>query len=147
MKSARGEACQVEEPTPTDHTYVGQERSDPLLRVVRCLDHRRQSNLASDVRRGLTLPQKTLPSKYLYDDRGSQLFDVICDLPEYYPTRVEEDLLRVVGEGVVARAHPSHVVELGSGASRKTRVLLAALNRVRPTACYVPDEKPIELLQ
>ena len=138
MKSARGEARQVEEPTPTDHTYVGEDRSDPLLRVVRCLDHPRQSKLASDVRRGLTLPQKTLPSKYLYDDRGSQLFDVICDLPEYYPTRVEEDLLRVVGDSVIDLAHPSHVVELGSGSSRKTRVLLAALSRVHPTACYVP---------
>jgi L-histidine N-alpha-methyltransferase len=84
----------------------------------------------------LRLEQKELPPKYFYDDLGSQLFDAICDTPEYYPTRTEHALLEQTSDEVIACTSPSHLLELGSGASRKTRVLLDALTRVRPSACY-----------
>lgn len=89
----------------------------------------------ADVLDGLSEPQKRLPAKYFYDERGSQLFDRICELPEYYPTRTEMGLLeqhrgeiaQLVGPGAV-------LVELGSGSSTKVRLLLDALER---PAAYV----------
>jgi L-histidine N-alpha-methyltransferase len=114
------------------------EARDRLLHIERCLsdDHREQ--LLRDVRWGLGAARKSLPPKYFYDDRGSRLFDAICDLPEYYPTRTEYALLRRIAAEVIQHARPSHLVELGSGASRKTHVLLEALVRSRLDACYVP---------
>jgi len=112
---------------------------DPRARIERHLDeaaHRRQ--LAEDVRQGLTAATKTLPPKYFYDDRGSQLFDAICDLPEYYLTRTEHALLAAIAAEVIAAAAPDQLVELGSGASRKTRRLLDALVVAQPDAWYVP---------
>src|SRR6185369_12428576 len=94
--------------------------------------------LAADVRDGLTATPKHLPPKYFYDDRGSRLFEAICELPEYYPTRTEHALLVDIADTVIAEARPAQLVELGSGASRKTRILLDALTRVRPTATYTP---------
>jgi L-histidine N-alpha-methyltransferase len=108
------------------------------FRIDRYLDVDHRSELAKDVRDGLLLEQKELPPKYFYDDVGSRLFDAICDTPEYYPTRTEYALLERISDEVVARTSPSHLVELGSGASRKTRLLLDALTSVRPGACYVP---------
>ncbi|MDX2166908.1 MAG: L-histidine N(alpha)-methyltransferase [Deltaproteobacteria bacterium] len=113
--------------------------SDPLARLDRHLataHHREQ--LATDVRRGLTAPRKWLPPKYFYDDEGSRLFEAICELPEYYLTRTEDALLaRIAGE-VIAAAAPTQLVELGSGASRKTRQLLDALVATQPDPWYVP---------
>ncbi len=103
--------------------------------------HRRcagSAELAQDVRRGLLAPQKTLPPKYFYDDRGSELFDAICDLPEYYLTRTSRALLKRVAAMVSRAARPSVVVELGSGTSRNTRILLDALERAGRDVCYVP---------
>jgi L-histidine N-alpha-methyltransferase len=94
--------------------------------------------LAKDVLRGLSAPEKYLPSKYLYDDRGSRLFARICDLPEYYPTRTEDRLLRNVAKQVIALTRPSDLVELGSGDARKTRVLLDAMAASGTRATYVP---------
>ena len=94
--------------------------------------------LAHDVRRGLLARQKTLPPKYFYDDRGAQLFDAICDLPEYYLTRTEQRLLEDVADDLIALADPEEVVEFGSGASRKTRTLLDALQRSGRPLRYVP---------
>lgn len=111
---------------------------DALLRIDGYLDTDHRSELAKDVREGLQLEQKQLPPKYFYDDVGSRLFDAICHTPEYYPTRTEYALLEGISDEVIMATSPSHLVELGSGASRKTRVLLDALTRVRPHACYVP---------
>jgi dimethylhistidine N-methyltransferase len=96
---------------------------------------------ATEVRAGLTRPgQKELPSKYLYDDIGSALFEVISHLPEYGLTRADERLLRRHAREIVDRL-PGHVavVELGSGSGKKTRWLLEPLCRRRPT-CYFPIE-------
>lgn len=119
-------------------TIGSPELHDPLVRIERYLDIRDRSLLARDAREGLTRFPKMLPPKYFYDDHGSRLFDAICDLPEYYPTRTEYALLERIAGPIVRETRPSHLVELGSGASRKTRVLLDALCAQRPDACYVP---------
>jgi L-histidine N-alpha-methyltransferase len=97
---------------------------------------------AADVRAGLTKPgQKELPSKYLYDDVGSALFEVISHLPEYGLTRADERLLRRHGREIVDRlATPIAVAELGSGSGKKTRQILEALCRRQRTSYY-----PIEI--
>ena len=97
---------------------------------------------AADVRTGLTKPgQKELPSKYLYDDVGSALFEVICHLPEYGLTRADERLLQRHSYDIVQRlARPIAVAELGSGSGRKTRQILEALCRRQLTRYY-----PIEI--
>jgi len=98
-------------------------------------------NLAGDVRAGLLRPgQKELPSKYLYDEIGSALFEVISVLPEYGLTRADERLLRRHSAEIVARLEPHVLVaELGSGSGKKTRWLLEALAR-RQCTTYCPIE-------
>lgn len=104
--------------------------------------------LARDVRRTLTAPVKSLPCKYFYDAAGSELFERICELPEYYLTRVETAILRRDAHAIVA-ACPADVslVELGCGNSRKTRHLIeAVLARQRQLVFYGIDIAP-ECLQ
>ncbi|UTW57810.1 L-histidine N(alpha)-methyltransferase [Kordiimonas sp. SCSIO 12603] len=85
---------------------------------------------------GLGKPQKTLECKFLYDERGSELFDAICDLPEYYPTRTEIGIFEEILPEIAAfLGESAEVIELGSGAGRKTRMLLDALN---VPSLYVP---------
>src|SRR5271169_1071307 len=102
---------------------------------------------ATDVRAGLTKPgQKELLSKYLYDDVGSALFEVISHLPEYGLTRADERLLRRHGHDIVERlATPVSVAELGSGSGRKTRHILEALCRRQRTAYYPIEISPSAL--
>jgi L-histidine Nalpha-methyltransferase len=92
-------------------------------------DDERAARMAEEIRAGLVARPRRLPSKYFYDDRGSRLFEDITALPEYYLTRAEERLLARVAGDVVARVRPSELVELGSGAGRKIRLLLAAMAR------------------
>jgi L-histidine N-alpha-methyltransferase len=102
---------------------------------------------AADVRTGLTRPgQKELLSKYLYDDVGSALFEVISHLPEYGLTRADERLLRRHGRDIVERlATPVAVAELGSGSGKKTRHILEALCRRQRTAYYPIEISPSAL--
>lgn len=87
-----------------------------------------------DIIAGLSAHPKTLPCKYLYDKTGSELFDQICDLPEYYPTRTELGILRSCLPEVATLIGPNaQVVEYGSGSGLKTRLLLKALDN--PTSC------------
>lgn len=84
----------------------------------------------ADVLMGLSQAQKNLPCKYLYDEKGSQLFDQICELPEYYPTRTEIALLEAKGEEIASCVGPSaQIVEYGCGSVQKIRLLLDALER------------------
>src|SRR5215472_16512023 len=83
--------------------------------------------LRADVRAGLTASPKSLPPKYFYDARGSELFDEITRLPEYYPTRAETRILRQHAADIAGLARCESLVELGSGTSAKTRLLLRAL--------------------
>lgn len=81
-----------------------------------------------DVIEGLSRPQKALPPKYFYDERGCELFEAICDLPEYYLTRTETALMRDRAGEMARRIGPrATVIEFGSGSGRKTRLLLEAL--------------------
>jgi len=79
---------------------------------------------------GLGAQPKTLPSKYFYNDRGSDLFEQICELPEYYVTRVETALLTdIMGDVAAGIGEGAQVIEYGTGSSEKIRILLAALDR------------------
>jgi dimethylhistidine N-methyltransferase len=90
-----------------------------------------------DVIAGLGAARKTLPPKYFYDSRGSQLFDAICDLPEYYLTRAELSIMSSAGPAIAARIRPgAAVVEYGSGSGRKTELLLRS---IRPHAYVAID--------
>jgi L-histidine N-alpha-methyltransferase len=80
--------------------------------------------MAAELRQTLTDVPPWIPSKYLYDDRGSALFEEITRLPEYYPTRTEEALLESVADEIVTRVDPVEILELGSGVGRKIRTLL-----------------------
>jgi L-histidine Nalpha-methyltransferase len=94
--------------------------------------------MAADVRAGLGSTPKTLPPKYFYDARGSELFDEITRLPEYYPTRAEREILGDrVGE-VAAATRAETLIELGSGTSEKTRLLLRALRDAGTLTRFVP---------
>ncbi len=84
------------------------------------------ARMAAEVRAGLLARERWLPSKYFYDDRGSALFEEITTLPEYYQTRTEETILGAAAADILARQRPREVVELGSGAGRKIRLLLGA---------------------
>ena len=94
--------------------------------------------LADDVLDGLTRPLKELPPKHLYDARGSELFDAICELPEYYQTRTERLILECNANDIVARTGAVELVELGSGSATKTRVLLDAMAAAGTLQRYVP---------
>jgi L-histidine Nalpha-methyltransferase len=94
--------------------------------------------LATDVRAGLTATPKTLPPKYFYDARGSELFDEITRLPEYYPTRTERAILGAHAQDIAEITRAETLVELGSGTSEKTRLLLRALRAAGTLARFVP---------
>jgi L-histidine N-alpha-methyltransferase len=93
---------------------------------------------ANDVLDGLTKPFKELPPKYLYDDRGSELFEQITEQPEYYPTRAELQILRDRAAEIVDRTGAGELVELGASASTKARVLLDAMRAAGTLRRYVP---------
>lgn len=96
-------------------------------------------DLAAELRRSLTASPKTLPCKWLYDETGSDLFEQICDLPEYYLTRAESSILHERADDIIKDCPlPLVLVELGSGSSRKTRHLIAALLQRQPRLTYYP---------
>ena len=97
-----------------------------------------ERTLADDVLDGLTRPLKELPPKHFYDARGSELFDAICELPEYYQTRTERLILEEHADDIVERTGAVELVELGSGSATKTRVLLDAMAAAGTLARYVP---------
>lgn len=97
-----------------------------------------RSTLAEDVAQGLTSHPKTLPPKYFYDERGSKLFEAICHTEEYYATRAEEQLLGTWASDWMGRFRPDALVELGSGAARKARLLLGACADLGLPCAYLP---------
>ncbi|HEX8753783.1 MAG TPA: L-histidine N(alpha)-methyltransferase [Solirubrobacterales bacterium] len=103
------------------------------------LDADAAATMARDVRAGLCAYPKELAPKYFYDERGSQLFEQITELPEYYPTRAERQILdERSGEILAAAGCPATLVELGSGSAAKTRHLLSAMRDVSCLETYVP---------
>lgn len=103
------------------------------------LDTRFNEQIARDVMNGLTAPQKYLPSKYFYDARGSQLFEEICLLPEYYLTRTEMAILKGSAKEIMKKFRGGDLIELGSGANWKIRMLIEAVDiSQRSRIRYVP---------
>jgi L-histidine Nalpha-methyltransferase len=97
------------------------------------------SGMAADVRIGLTKPFKELSPRYFYDERGSELFERITTLEEYYPTRAERAILSADAAAIVAAAaQPATLIELGSGSASKTRVLLDAMRDAGCLRAYAP---------
>src|ERR1700745_1005475 len=112
--------------------------------IVQAPSQKVVSDFAEDVRAGLSKRnQRELPSKYLYDEVGSELFEAICLLPEYGLTRADTRLLQKYAEEMVARMPiPTHVAELGSGSGKKTRMILEALAKRQRTFYYPIEVSP-----
>jgi len=108
------------------------------IRIDSYLDGAEGRSLAEDVLDGLTRPFKELPPKHFYDARGAELFDQICELPEYYPTRCERTILGERADELAELTGAVELVELGSGTAAKTRVLLDALGAAGTLERYVP---------
>jgi L-histidine N-alpha-methyltransferase len=113
-------------------------RQDARVTIDAVLDHADERRLADDVLDGLTRPFKELPPKHFYDARGSELFEQICELPEYYPTRSELQILGERADEIVAHSGAGELVELGSGSAAKARVLLDAMADAGTLRRYVP---------
>ncbi len=111
---------------------------ETAIRIDSHLDGTSERSLADDVLDGLTRPFKELPPKHFYDARGAELFDRICELPEYYPTRAERAILEQNASELALLTGAAELVELGSGTASKTRVLLDALHAAGTLARYVP---------
>lgn len=103
--------------------------------------------LVADVRAGLTASPKHLPPKWFYDARGSELFEEITALPEYYPTRTERSILAAAADEIATTTGMRTLVELGSGSSEKTRLLLDAGLRAGTLSTYVPQDVSVTALQ
>jgi len=111
---------------------------DHRIHVDHPLERTDRGAVLDELRDGLTAEPRRLPSKYFYDDRGSDLFERITELPEYYPTRTEAALLAEVADDVVRLSGARELVEIGSGAATKTRILLDAMERAGQLHLYVP---------
>ena len=98
----------------------------------------RAASLRADALAGLTATPKSLPPKWFYDAQGSALFEKITELPEYYPTRAERSILRAAAAEIARLSRARVLVELGSGSSEKTRLLLSALRAEGTLEAYVP---------
>jgi L-histidine Nalpha-methyltransferase len=124
------------------------------IRIDSWLSESEERSLANDVLDGLTRPFKELPPKHFYDTRGSELFERICELPEYYPTRTERWILEHDADEIIEATAAGELVELGSGSAEKARIVLAAMARAGTLRRYVPldvsasvvEEAAIELV-
>jgi dimethylhistidine N-methyltransferase len=111
-----------------------------ITQPLTVLDHHYQelSIDGKDVIKGLTEKPKSLPSKYFYDDPGSQLFEQICELPEYYPTCTEAWILNQYADEIAEITNCCELIELGSGSSTKTQALLTAYQKISGNCRYLP---------
>jgi L-histidine N-alpha-methyltransferase len=106
----------------------------------------RAAALVADIRAGLTAVPKSLPPKWFYDQEGGRLFDQLTRTPEYYPTRCERSILSVRAADIARRSAADTLVELGSGTSEKTRILLTALADAGTLRRFVPFDVDEEVL-
>ncbi len=117
------------------------------VRIESWLSEAEERSLANDVLDGLTRPFKEVPPKHFYDARGSELFERICELPEYYPTRTERAILARQAEAIVGDVGAGELVELGSGSAEKARVLLSAMERAGTLRRYIPFDVSESVVQ
>ena len=107
-----------------------------------------ENEFSYDVKAGLTSEPKFLPFVYFYDHTGSQLFEKICELPEYYLTRTETKILESHVEDIISQfSEETTLVELGSGSSTKTRILIDAFLEEKGLACYTPIDISRQMLE
>jgi L-histidine N-alpha-methyltransferase len=109
--------------------------------------HRSRQQMVSDVHQGLTRNPKQLSPKYFYDERGSELFEEITQLPEYYLTRAERSLLESRIPEIISNAQPCSLVELGAGSATKTRIILDQMRTNGCAECYVPVDVSKDFLE
>lgn len=126
--------------------YESRAEVIPRLQLLNLDPVEDKSTLAEDVLTGLSRTQKELPPKYFYDEYGSWLFDRICEVPEYYPTRTENALLERYAREIISLVRPDTILELGSGASRKTVHLLDACEHENCLSLYQPLDVCGEML-
>ena len=110
---------------------------------LRPTDHEAE---VAELRRGLEVRPRHIPSRYFYDEQGSRLFDEICELPEYYQTRTERRILEHVAREIVLHSGATELLELGSGMSTKTRVLLDAMQQAGQLDRYLPFDVSREIV-
>ncbi|MBV6627582.1 MAG: L-histidine N(alpha)-methyltransferase [Rivularia sp. (in: Bacteria)] len=136
--------------SPATSSEVGYSQSVESRLKVQHLQQRTKevSSLdGSDVVEGLTNESKFLPARYLYDDRGSELFEEICELPEYYVTRTETSILQNCAEEIAEITGACEFIELGSGSSTKTRILLDAYQKLGYPLHYFPVDVSAGILE
>lgn len=120
--------------------------TSPLTRPRRDAARGPDTGLLDDLRRGLTRPQKEIPPKYFYDRAGSELFEEITRLPEYYLTRAERRLLAAWMLPLMTALRPSTVLELGAGSGEKTRLVLRGMRAAGEGRRYIPVDLSAEFL-
>jgi L-histidine N-alpha-methyltransferase len=108
---------------------------------------RSRQQMVRDVRQGLTKTPKQLSPKYFYDERGSELFEEITQLPEYYLTRAERSLLEQRISEIITTVRPCSLVELGAGSASKTRLILDEMRSSGCAECYVPIDVSKDFLE
>jgi L-histidine N-alpha-methyltransferase len=116
------------------------------FQITSLADTANTESLARDVYDGLTGSPRSISPKYFYDERGSWLFDQICQTDEYYLTRAEAQLLRQHGEEIISTARPDALVEFGSGTADKTELLIQASNKLNDSFHYLPVDVCREIL-
>ncbi|HZN08674.1 MAG TPA: L-histidine N(alpha)-methyltransferase [Pyrinomonadaceae bacterium] len=127
---------------------LAQPIRDPRLFIHNLVKRDPLAGLADDVRKGLTSQQKRFLPKYFYDELGSQLFEAICLLPEYYLTRAENEILtRYADEIAGAVDGQKTLVEMGSGSASKTRLVIEALLRSQPELLFMPVDISFSALE
>ena len=112
----------------------GAERIEATARAYK----RPSPRMLAEVSAGLSAPQKELPPKYFYDHRGSELFEEITRLPEYYPTRTERALLTAWMPELIPQLGTRALIELGAGSAEKSRIILDAMHDAGSASLYVP---------
>lgn len=118
----------------------------PITIAIHTFGRDAREDLVADVRAGLAARPRSLPPRWFYDERGSELFEAITELPEYYQTRTEASILAASAADVVAAVRPESLVELGAGSAQKTRILIEAGLRDR-LACFSPFDISESFLQ
>jgi L-histidine N-alpha-methyltransferase len=121
--------------------------ADPAAGTPPYTVHRSRQQMVDDVRDGLTANPKQLSPKYFYDEHGSELFEEITQLPEYYLTRSERSLLELKIPEIIAAVRPCSLVELGAGSATKTRIILDAMRASGCSECYVPIDVSRDFLE